>query len=74
MTDRMRGVGLEPTTLIGKALLSFSFIILTSIILLHPYHPLGLRIGSGRILKTDKRKDIVVYERADGRAVILKRT
>jgi len=33
----------------------------------------GLRIGLGRILKTDNRTDIETYESLDGKAVILKR-
>jgi hypothetical protein len=33
----------------------------------------GLRISIGRILKSDKRKDIETYESLDGKSVILKR-
>ena len=33
----------------------------------------GLRIGLGRILKTDNRTDIETYESLDGKAVILKK-
>ena len=33
----------------------------------------GLRIGLGRILKTDKRTDIETYESLDGKSVVLRR-
>jgi hypothetical protein len=33
----------------------------------------GLRIGIGRILSKDKRKDIATFESLDGKSIILKR-
>lgn len=33
----------------------------------------GIRIGIGRILAQDKRKDIETYESQDGKSVVLKR-